>query len=332
MSPRTRTWSVTEAESIVAEALAVLTRGGLVALPTETVYGLAARADSAEACARIYEAKGRPSTHPLIVHVSGVDAAKPLVHPAAHLALERYARAFWPGPLTLVVPRTRLVPDLVSAGGDTVAVRCPAHPVMAELLAKAPFGLAAPSANRYQAVSPTTAAHVAASLGSAVDLLIDGGPCAVGLESTIVELALPSATPARPARVLRLGGLSVDSLRAFEPHLIVDARTDGENEVHTAPGRDRRHYAPRCTLTFIDAAHRLPSPHMSLGYLTYDEKSQPGFSLWIALSGEPALYARELYAALHKADGAGVHTLYVRRVPMGSAWDAVRDRLTRASS
>ncbi len=326
------TWSEKDASEIVAEALAVLTGGGLVALPTETVYGLAARADSADACARIYEAKGRPSTHPLIVHVSGVAAARTLVCPSAHAALERWGSRFWPGPLTLVLPRSAHVPDLVTAGGATVAIRAPAHPVMAALLARAPFGLAAPSANRYQGISPTSADHVARNLGSAVDLLVDGGACAVGLESTIVAPARLGAGDEAPSRVLRLGGLAIADLRAFDASLLVDAGTDDDDAVHAAPGRDRRHYAPSCSIVFVTGAHELAAPTTGVGYLTWGERVQEGFSLWRTLAADPEGYARELYAALHDAELAGIQTLYVRRLPEEDAWAAVRDRLLRASA
>ena len=329
---RRMTWSEEGASAIVAEALAVLTRGGLVALPTETVYGLAARADSADACARIYEAKGRPSTHPLSVHVSGVASARELVCPSAHAELERWGARFWPGPLTLALPRSARVPDLVTAGGATVAIRAPAHPVMATLLARTPFGLAAPSANRYQSISPTSADHVARSLGDAVDLLVDGGPCSVGLESTIVAPALAGIGPAATSRVLRLGGLALADLRAFDPRVVVDAGTDEDDAVHAAPGRDRRHYAPTCAIAFVDGAHELPSPAGGLGYLTWGERDRGGYSLWRTLADEPVGYGRDLYAALHEAETSGVHTLYVRRLPAEDAWAAARDRLTRAAA
>jgi L-threonylcarbamoyladenylate synthase len=326
---RRLTWSTEGASAIVDEALAVLTRGSLVAVPTETVYGLAARADSAEACARIYAAKGRPATHPLIVHVGTLEAACELVAAEAHGVLARWADRFWPGPLTLVLPRSARVPDLVAAGGTTVALRSPAHPVMAALLARAPFGLAAPSANRYQSISPTSADHVARSLGDAVDLLVDGGPCAVGLESTIVAPALTG--DGSPSRVLRLGGLSLAELRAFDAHLVVDAGTDGADAIHAAPGRDRRHYAPSCAITFVISADELPAAAPGIGYLTWDERPREAFPYWRALAGEPDPYAHDLYAALHDAETAGIHTLYVRRLPEGEAWSAPRDRLTRAA-
>jgi L-threonylcarbamoyladenylate synthase len=329
-------WTSEGAEAIARAAAEALARGELVALPTETVYGLAARADSAEACAAIYAAKGRPATHPLIVHVASVEAARPLVAPVAHAALDRWGARFWPGPLTLVLPRTAAVPDLVAAGGPTVAIRVPAHPVMAAVLARCPFGVAAPSANRYQAVSPTTAAHVARGLGAAVSLLVDGGPCAVGLESTIVAPALDGARPAGagtpPPRVLRLGGLPLEALRAFDPHLAVDAGTDEGDAIHAAPGRDRKHYAPGCAIAFVAHAGELPAARAGAGYLTYAEEPPPGFAFARALPGRAAGYGRALFAALHEAEESGIHTLYVRRVPYDEDWSAARDRLERAAA
>jgi L-threonylcarbamoyladenylate synthase len=335
----TRTWTPERAAAIAAEAAEVLARGELVALPTETVYGLAARADSAEACAKIYEAKRRPATHPLIVHVASLEAARPLVAPVAHAALARWGARFWPGPLTLVLPRTAVVPDLVAAGGSTVALRVPAHPVMAAVLARCPFGLAAPSANRYQAVSPTTAAHVARGLGAALELLIDGGPCAVGLESTIVAPSLEVAGEGdhegderqAPSRVLRLGGLALEELRAFEPGLVVDAGSDEGAAIHAAPGRDRKHYAPRCAIAFVAHADALPAARGGTGYLTYGEAVPSGVAFARALPSDAPGYARELFAALHEAEESGVHTLYVRILPAGDPWAAARDRLERAA-
>lgn len=323
-------WSEDSAIAIAEEALAVLSSGGLVAMPTETVYGLAARADSEEACGRIYAAKARPATHPLIVHVANAAAARSLVDPSAHGVLERWGARFWPGPLTLVLPKSERVPSLVTASGPTVALRAPAHPVMATILAQAPFGLAAPSANRYQSISPTTAEHVARSLGPAVDLLVDGGACAVGLESTIVAPAL--APGLAPSRVLRLGGLALDELRAFDPALVVDAGTEGDDAVHAAPGRDRKHYAPSCEVRFVIDARALPSSGDGAGYLTWGESAQRGYSLWMNLPSDATAYGRELYAALHRAEESGIHTLYVRELPAAEIWSAVRDRLTRAAA
>jgi L-threonylcarbamoyladenylate synthase len=329
-------WTPEDADAVARAAAEALARGELVALPTETVYGLAARADSAEACAAIYAAKGRPATHPLIVHVAGIEAAKALVAPNAYGVLARWGAHFWPGPLTLVLPRSEAVPDLVAAGGPTVALRMPAHPIMAALLARCPFGLAAPSANRYQAISPTTAAHVVRALGDIVPLIVDGGPCAVGLESTIVapclEAAGGAAAKGAPSRVLRLGGLPIDELRAFDPDLVVDAGIDEGEGVHAAPGRDRKHYAPRCAIAFVAHADDLPAVHAGAGYLTYGEAPPPGFAYARALPDDATGYGRDLFAALHEAEEAGVHTLYVRCLPSGELWSAARDRLTRAAA
>ena len=328
--PRMLVWTDATKTDVVRLAVDLLAGGGLVGLPTETVYGLAARADSEEACARIFTAKGRPPSHPLIVHVGSVAAARPLVVEAAHDALERWGGRFWPGPLTLVLPRTSRVPDAVTGGGLTVALRVPRHPVMAAVLEACPFGLAAPSANRYQSISPTTAAHVARGLGESLELIIDGGPCAVGLESTIVA---PAVGPVDAVtRVRRLGGLALDELRACVPHLVVDAGTDGPDEVHAAPGRDRRHYAPTCAVVFVTGLEDLPRPAPGLGYLTYGEAPPPGFSLARALPTDPEGYGRGLFAALHDAESSHIQTLYVRRLPSGEAWAAARDRLTRAAA
>jgi L-threonylcarbamoyladenylate synthase len=231
--------------------------------------------------------------------------------------------------LTLVLPRTARVPDLIAAGGATVALRVPAHPVMAALLAACPFGLAAPSANRYQAVSPTTAEHVARGLGAAVDLIVDGGPCAVGLESTIVA---PSVGSQGSSRVLRLGGLPLDALRAFDPALLVDAGTDGDDGPHEAPGRDRKHYAPRCVIAFVAQACDLPAQREGAGYLTYGETLPEGLTFARALPRDAAAFGRALFAALHDAEESGVHTLYVRTPPEEGSWAAARDRLARAAA
>jgi L-threonylcarbamoyladenylate synthase len=330
---KTLRWNEATAEAVAHEAAETLTRGELVALPTETVYGLAARADSAEACARIYAAKGRPTTHPLIVHVASVEAAMPLVAREAHATLLRWGARFWPGPLTLVLPRTDAVPDRVAAGGPTVALRVPAHQVMAAILARCPFGLAAPSANRYQAVSPTTAEHVARGLGDAVALLVDGGPCAVGLESTIVAPALDSGTGAPGvSRVLRLGGLPLEALRAFDETLALDVGTDADDAVHAAPGRDRKHYAPRCAVLFVAGAEELPASREGAGYLTYDEMPPAGVAFVRVLPRDAVAYGQALFAALHEAEDARVDTLYVRCLPENESWAAARDRLARAAA
>ncbi|HEX5520066.1 MAG TPA: L-threonylcarbamoyladenylate synthase, partial [Longimicrobiaceae bacterium] len=193
------------AAAALARAAAVLRRGGLVAFPTETVYGLGANALDADAVRRIFAAKGRPSYNPLIAHVAGAAAARELVT-AWPDAAEQLAAAFWPGPLTLVLPKRAIVPDVVTAGLDTVAVRVPAHPVAHALLAAAGLPVAAPSANRFTQLSPTTAAHVERALGDRVDLILDGGPTTVGIESTVIDLS-----GERPV-LLRPGSIALDAL------------------------------------------------------------------------------------------------------------------------
>ena len=224
-----------------AESARVLRAGGLVAFPTETVYGLGARAFDERALARIFEAKGRPVHHPLIVHVEDEDQARTLAATWPEHAA-RLARAFWPGPLTLVVDRADAVPASVAGGAASVALRAPAHAVARGLLAALGEPIAAPSANRYQGLSPTIVAHVIKELGERVDLVLDGGPCEAGIESTVVDVR--SASP----RVLRPGALGLAELRAVVPDLRLRGGSAGSGERRASPGMDERHYAPRARL------------------------------------------------------------------------------------
>lgn len=229
---------------IIALAAQVIQRGGLVAFPTETVYGLGANALSAAATAHIFSAKGRPANDPLIVHLaSAADLARvaAAVPPLAHLLAE----AFWPGPLTLILPRHNTVPHSVTAGQETVAVRVPSHPVALRLLEAADLPIAAPSANRFSRPSPTTAAHVLADLGGRVDIILDGGPTTIGVESTIVDLT--THTPV----VLRPGGIAVEALRDVVPALKVRSLALPEDEAAPAPGTLLRHYSPDAVVTLF---------------------------------------------------------------------------------
>ncbi len=311
----------------VARAAAVLAGGGLVALPTETVYGLGARADDADAVARIFAAKGRPAYNPLIVHVPGVAEARVLARCWPTLAT-RLAEAFWPGPLTLVVPRDRArVPDGVSASGDTVALRCPAHPVAQAVLRAVPFGVAAPSANRFQAISPTTAAHVLAGLEGRLELVLDAGPCDWGIESTVVDVTGERAVLLRP------GSLSRAALEAAVGPLGDPAREEGE--ARRSPGMDRRHYAPRARALMVregDVAEALASAGERVGLVTWRPRAE-GAAPWpraAYLPDDPVGYGARLYAALHALDGAGCDAVVIEAVPTSLAWEAVRDRLARA--
>jgi len=296
-------------EAAYQEAARVLRAGGLVAFPTETVYGLGANALDARAVARIFEAKGRPSDNPVIVHVPEASAARSLARvwtPAA----DRLARAGWPGPLTLVVEKVESVPDIVTAGGPTVGLRVPDHPVAQALLRAADLPIAAPSANRSEAVSPTTARHVADSLGPFVDdlIVLDGGPCTVGIESTVVD-----ATGERPV-VLRPGMFRLEEAAAG-----AGSGEPGADGPARSPGQRSRHYAPSKPLILVDR-----------GELA--SRRRDGDAV-LELGEQPEVAARELYAELRRlSDADGVERILVERPPPDEAWAGIRDRLRRASS
>lgn len=319
-------------EEAIRRAAGLLARGGLVAIPTETVYGLAALALEPAAVRRIFEAKGRPARNPLIVHVPGIDAARGLASewtPAA----ERLARRFWPGPLTIVVRKAAIVPDVVTAGGDTVAIRCPSHPVARRLLELLGRPIAAPSANLSLGVSPTTAAHVATSLGDRVDLILDAGPCERGIESTVVDCS------AAPARLLRPGPVDRAAIEAALCETVAAGPPD--DAVLRSPGLLGRHYAPEARLELAsDGATRcrsLLADGLRVGWITRrPETDVAGGSsdrlVVVRLPDEPRGFARGLYAALHELDARGVEAIVVDAPPGGEPWRAVRDRLERAAS
>lgn len=311
------------ADAAVQEAAARIRAGGLVAFPTETVYGLGAHALDADAVRAIFTAKGRPATNPVIVHVTDARAARALVRTWPALA-ERAAAAFWPGPLTLVLPRAEGVPDAVTAGLDAVALRVPAHPVAQALLAASGVPIAAPSANRSNAVSPTTAAHVQASLGARAGLILDGGPCAVGLESTVLDL-----TGAAPV-VLRPGGVPLGALREVLGTVTLAARRVAENEARVAPGQMARHYAPGARVQLYHGAP--PAPVATPFGAIVRTGDVPGATPLVRLPADPAGYGRGLYAALHAVDAAGCQAVLVELPPMDDAWAAVHDRLSRAAA
>ena len=302
----------------IAAAAARLSAGGLVALPTETVYGLAARADDADAVAAIYRAKGRPSFNPLIVHVADVTAARRLADFDARA--EALAAAFWPGPLTMVLPRradAHLAPA-VTAGLPTVALRCPAHKVMRGALAACGVPLAAPSANASGSVSPTRAEHVAASLGGAVGLILDGGACENGVESTIV--ALRGDSDGAGWQVLRPGPLGeVDIARVIGP----PGATAPEGTIE-APGQLASHYAPGKPLRLGAAHTEADEFHIGFGTIAGHRNLSP--------SGDLAEAAAALYAALHAAAAAPQPRIAVAPIPEAGLGVAINDRLRRASA
>jgi len=311
------------------EAAAALHAGRLVAFPTETVYGLGGRALDPSSLAAIFRAKGRPTTHPLIAHVLDQDAARRLTAhwPARADAL---AARFWPGPLTLVLERDPSVPEALSGGKPTVAVRVPSHPVSRGLLAALGEPIAAPSANHYQSLSPTRAEHVQRSLGDRIALILDGGPTPLGLESTVVDLTGPSP------RLLRPGAIPPSELRLLLPDLAIDSAPPARESDRHSPGQDPIHYAPRARLAVLSRAEAITrargrSERTGL-VLRGQPPTQPtGDAVVRILPDSPEDFGRELFAALHDLDAAGVALIAVEAPGEGEAWLAVRDRLERAS-
>jgi L-threonylcarbamoyladenylate synthase len=309
--------------ALIRRAAEHLRAGELVAFPTETVYGLGAAALDAHAVAKIFAAKGRPSYNPLIVHVLDVAGARELVEDWPQIATT-LARNFWPGPLTMVLRKREVVPDLVTAGLPSVGVRAPAHPVARALLAEAKLAIAAPSANRFQGISPTTATHVVRSLGEDVAMILDAGPTSVGLESTVIDLSRERPT------LLRLGGLPVADIEAITGPLDrVAAPLDGE--ARASPGQVDRHYAPRGVLQVVARVGDAVAGLRPLGVIGFGD-ALPGVDHHLRMPEDPREYGRLLYAALHTLDELGCVRILVEAVPEGAGWAAVRDRLVRAGA
>ncbi len=292
--------------------------GRLVAFPTETVYGIGANALDGAAVERIFEAKGRPKSSPLIVHVASIEMARSLARQWPERA-EILARAFWPGPLTLVVRKRADIPAIVTAGLDTVGLRMPAHPVALELLRAAGLPIAAPSANRFTELSPVSAEHVRRSLGGAVDLILDGGICNVGIESTVLSVVDDVPTLLRP------GVVSAEDIEA----LIGPVRRadDPKKGAHSSPGQHARHYRPRTPLLLVDGDVRLPA---GKGAYLWRSIARPA-EFAIQMPATPVEYAARLYGTLHDLDHRDVEWIAVERLPEEPAWEAVNDRLRRAA-
>lgn len=309
----------------IDEAAAVLRGGGLVAFPTETVYGLGADAFNPRAVARVFEVKARPSFDPLIVHLAdAADLAR--VSPADDPRVGALAARFWPGPLTLVLPRRPEVPDLVTSGLDTVGVRVPAHPAARALIAAARTPVAAPSANPFGYVSPTTAAHVAEVLGSAVDLVLDGGPCRVGVESTIISLAGDDPVILRPGGVPR---------EALEGALGVRLQLAGRVARPSAPGQLEKHYATHTPLRILPGPAGPPPPSTSrVGLLAWRAEGPEGYAAVevLAPDGSPETAAARLFAALRRLDGAGLDLILAEPCDEAGLGHAIMDRLRRAAA
>jgi L-threonylcarbamoyladenylate synthase len=311
-------------DALIAKAVELLRAGQVVALPTETVYGLGADALNPAAVARIFALKGRPAEHPLIVHLppdEPLDNWAAAVPPAARAL----ARAFWPGPLTLILPRAPRVPKAVTGGQDTVALRVPDHPLALALLRAFGSGIAAPSANRFGHISPTTAAHVRDEFGDAVPLILDGGPCRVGLESTIVDLSRGVPVVLRPG-----------AIGAADIARVIGSTADGATAAGPAPrvsGLLARHYAPRTPAELVDGGllperlTELAALGQTVGVLALGHSVGENS---IALADDPAGYGRGLYAALRELDGRGFSRLLIEAPPQDESWQAVNDRLQRA--
>ena len=308
----------------IAKAVELLRAGQVVALPTETVYGLGADALNPAAVARIFALKGRPAEHPLIVHLP---PDEPLENWAAAVppAARALARAFWPGPLTMILRRAPRVPKAVTGGQDTVALRVPDHPLALALLRAFGSGIAAPSANRFGHISPTTAAHVRDEFGDAVPLILDGGPCRVGLESTIVDLSRGAPVVLRPG-----------AIGAADIARVIGSTADGATAAGAAPrvsGLLARHYAPRTPAELVDGRllperlAELAALGQTVGVLALGRTV--GHNC-IALADDPAGYGRGLYAALRELDGRGLSRLLIEAPPQDESWRAVNDRLQRA--
>jgi L-threonylcarbamoyladenylate synthase len=305
----------------IKHAAALLRVGKLVAFPTETVYGLGANALDADAVARIFEVKGRPNTSPVIVHVSDWEMVTKVAAswpPAA----QKLAEKFWPGPLTLVLPKTAVVPDIVTGGLQTVGVRMPSHPVALALIRAAQVPVAAPSANRFTELSPTTAQHVRDGLGDRVDYILDGGPCEIGIESTVLSLAGEKPMLLRPGRISRQ---QIEEV--IGPITTAEHSAEGP---HASPGMHPRHYSPRTPVVLVEAGN---VPQEGTGaYLEISHAPRHTIREVIVMPNNAEEYAASLYRVLHDLDAKGYDWIAVEAPGMGMEWEAVLDRLRRASS
>jgi L-threonylcarbamoyladenylate synthase len=294
----------------IKDAAEILRGGGLVAFPTETVYGLGANALDPSAVQKIFEVKGRPETSPLIVHVASVEMAREIVTEWPPLA-DELARQWWPGPLTMVLPKIARVPAIVSAGLATVGIRMPNHPIALSLIQEAGVPVAAPSANRFTGLSPTTADHVRAAFGDTVPVL-DGGPCIVGIESTVVSIE------GNKLRLLRPGMISLGEIEQV-------AASAGE--AHPSPGMHEKHYSPRTPLILVRSQAELPD--RTGAYVWRVALGPAARAVRMPLDAGP--YAAQLYRVLHQLDAENWPWIAVELPPDAPDWTAIRDRLTRAA-
>jgi L-threonylcarbamoyladenylate synthase len=306
----------------IRAAVGALRRGEIIGLPTETVYGLAADASNPEAVRRLFELKERPADHPVIVHLADAGQLGRWARKIPEGA-RKLAEAFWPGPLTLILPRAATVGDFVTGGQDTVGLRVPGHPLALRVLREFGGGVAAPSANRFGRVSPTRASHVVEEFGGAVPIVIDGGDCEIGIESTIVEVN------ERGARILRPGRISAAEIGAVVGGVLEGADTGSSRVSGGLPS----HYAPRTPVQLIAGEQLRARSVLSLRPCRVIARTAlaPGVG-GILLGEDPKSYARGLYAALRDLDGEGASRILVERPPETPAWQAIRDRLERAAA
>jgi L-threonylcarbamoyladenylate synthase len=313
----------TSAASLDAVA-SILRRGGVVGIPTETVYGLAANALNPAAVEEIYRIKGRPSHNPLIVHIDGLSRAEWFAqwNPIA----EQLANAFWPGPLTIIVRKRDSIPDVVSAGLPTVGLRAPSHPVMQEILSRLEFPLAAPSANPSNYLSPTQASHVVEHLDGKLDYVIDGGACKRGVESTIVDTTQPGRVT-----ILRPGPISAESLSKVLGVEVQSKGFDPAQSVLTSPGQMRIHYSPRTPLSVGRMADGLAAPCACVHFEETSHAGEHNNHFFLSRNGDPREAESRLYALLQELDAGNYAHIHVDSPPETPDWDAIRDRLSRAS-
>ena len=319
-------------QGAVRRAAELLRAGEVVALPTETVYGLASNALDPRAVARIYEIKGRPARNPIIVHVASLEMARFCAREWPERA-DRLAGAFWPGPLTMVLPRSAGIPDAVTAGGETVGIRWPSHPFIQAVIRECGFPLAAPSANLSNQVSATNAEHVWKTLGHRIRLIVDGGQAQVGIESTVLDLSID------PPRLLRPGMIHVESLLAVTGGL----QTSGAEEPHLkSPGLLRKHYSPKARLIVWswqdegELSQKLAAAGCAAETVAVIAHSciplAGRFGSVRVIPHDPEAFARALYAELHRCDEAGARCIVVEELPDGPEWLAIEDRLRRAAA
>jgi L-threonylcarbamoyladenylate synthase len=320
-------------QAAVNRAAEQLRSGDVVAVPTETVYGLAANAFDPKAVSRIFEIKGRPAHNPIIVHVASLVMAQACVSHWPSIA-EKLTRAFWPGPLTLVLPRSKQIPDLVTANGPTVGIRWPSHPFIQAVIRECGFPLAAPSANVSNELSPTNASHVQKSLGNKIHLIVDGGQSQIGIESTVLDLT------ATPPRLLRPGMIHEQALLAVTGALTLGS--GDHEEILKSPGQLQRHYSPRAKLVISSwrdesdlqiQSSKLKIQGSKLHVIAHSHiPSGQGFARVSIIPHDAEAFGRALYAELHQCDEAGAELIIVEAVPESHEWRAIADRLKRAAS